>query len=76
MFKEPSKKEAIDEKLEFFIERTNNHIALVKGAAERIVEAYPEFEELLEQVEHHDASKFIEPELTPYIELTWSRRKK
>ena len=63
-----------DPKLKHFVDRTNNHIALVKKAAAEIVNAYPEYAELLSQVEMHDASKFEEPELTPYIELTWQKK--
>jgi hypothetical protein len=63
-----------DEKYEFFIERTNNHIRLVQEAAEKIVSAYPELGALVFQVDSHDASKFEDPELTPYIELTWKKK--
>jgi len=63
-----------DEKEQHFIDRTNKHIQLVQNAAAKIVEAYPEFAELLKQVEVHDDSKFEEPERTPYIEITWRHR--
>jgi len=63
-----------DEKYEFFLERTNNHIRLVQEATEKIVSAYPELGGLVFQVDSHDASKFEEPELTPYIELTWKKK--
>jgi len=63
-----------DEKEQFFLDRTNNHIRLVQNAAAKIVEAYPEFTELLKQVETHDASKLEEPEKTPYIEITWRHK--
>lgn len=62
------------EKEDFFRERTNKHIDRVQNAAEKIVDEYEEYRELLEQVKNHDASKFKEPELTPYIELTWSKK--
>jgi len=63
-----------EEKEAWFIERTNKHISLVKGAIEKIVAAFPEFDELLQRAEVHDASKFEEPEKTPYIELTWRHK--
>jgi len=63
-----------DPKVKHFVDRTNNHITLVKKAAAEIVKVYPEYAELLSQVEMHDASKFEEPELTPYIELTWQKK--
>ena len=62
------------EKREFFDKRTNKHIERVQNAAKKIVDEHPEYEELLEQVKDHDASKFKEPELTPYIELTWLKK--
>lgn len=63
-----------DEKEEFFEERTAFHISLVQDAAKKIVDAYPELSELSTQVEHHDGSKYEEPERTPYIELTWNKK--
>lgn len=63
-----------DEKEQFFVDRTNKHIQLVQNAAAKIVEAYPEFDELLKQVEVHDASKLEEPERTPYVEITWRHK--
>lgn len=66
--------EPADEKESYFIVRTNNHINLVKQAAQKIVDKYPELAELLGQVENHDASKFEEPERTPYIEISWRHK--
>jgi hypothetical protein len=43
-------------------------------AAKKIVDAYPEFDKLLQMVEVHDASKFEEPEKTPYISITWRHK--
>lgn len=63
-----------DEKEKWFIERTNNHIHLVQGACQKIVDNYPEFKELIEHGKKHDASKFEEPERTPYIELSWRKK--
>jgi hypothetical protein len=62
------------EKEQFFLDRTNKHIELVQKAAAKIVEAYPEFKVLLKQVEKHDESKFHEPEVGPYIEITWRHK--
>lgn len=63
-----------NEKEDWFEERTNKHIELVKKAAAKIVEKYSEFAVLVEEVKDHDASKFLEPERTPYIELTWQHK--
>jgi len=67
-----------EEKEKHFEDRTRKHIALVQKAAKKIATANPEFKEfdemaLLTQVENHDASKFEEPERTPYIELSWRK---
>jgi tRNA U34 5-carboxymethylaminomethyl modifying enzyme MnmG/GidA len=62
------------EKKDFFEKRTKKHIERVQNAAKKIVDKYPEYEKLLEQAEEHDASKFKEPEMTPYIELTWLKK--
>ncbi len=59
---------------DWFEERTRGHIERVQQAASEIVEEYPEFKELLEIVKVHDASKFEEPERTPYISLTWRHK--
>ena len=64
-----------EDKVEFFKERTNKHIERVIDAAEQIVEAYPEFKEVMKIVEKHDASKFEEPEYSPYLDLTWNKFK-
>ena len=63
-----------NEKEDHFVNRTNKHIALVKKACIKIVEAYPKFKDLLDRAEIHDASKFKEPERTPYIEISWRHK--
>jgi hypothetical protein len=62
------------EKEQYFRDRTNKHIGLVQNAAAKIVAAYPEFADLLTMCRHHDASKFCEPECSPYVELTWQHK--
>ena len=64
----------MDEKEKYFEDRTNRHIHLVQKAAQNIVDAYPEFSDLLKEVEHHDDSKLEEPERTPYIDITWKKK--
>jgi hypothetical protein len=61
-------------KEKWFEERTNRHIKLVKEAARVLVDKYPEFKDLLDEVEEHDASKFQEPEREAYIELTYRHK--
>jgi len=62
------------EKKDFFEQRTKKHIERVQNAAKKIVDEFPEYEKLLEQVKNHDSTKFEEPEMTPYIELTWNKK--
>jgi hypothetical protein len=64
-----------DEMKKYFIKRTNNHISLVRKSINKIIKDFPEFkEELEERAKVHDDSKFEEPEMTPYISLTWRKR--
>lgn len=63
-----------DKKYSYFIERTKKHIELVQKAAQKIVDKFPDFKELINVAGEHDASKFEEPELTPYIELSWRKK--
>jgi len=61
--------------MDYYLERTNKHIGLVQGAAAKIEKAYSEeFAGLVEQAEDHDSSKLEEPELTPYVAITWRHK--
>lgn len=62
------------EKLDFFLERTQDHIQRVQNAAQAIATEYPEFEAVVKQAEEHDASKYEEPEKDAYVELTWLKK--
>lgn len=64
-----------DEMTKWFHNRTNKHISLVKNYAKIIEKFMPEFDSLSDQVKDHDKSKFEEPELTPYIHITWKYKK-
>lgn len=54
-----------------FEKRTRKHIGLVGEFCDKIADKHPEFKELLERKKVHDASKFEEPEYTPYLFVTW-----
>lgn len=60
-----------DGKLEYFMERTNKHIDLVKKYMSKIVQNFPQYEELSDRIELHDKTKFENPELEPYVYITW-----
>ena len=68
------KKAIKDNKKQYFLDRTKKHISLVQKSVKKIVEEYPEFSDLIKKVKKHDQSKFEEPELTPYISLTWRKK--
>lgn len=61
-----------DEKISYFLKRTNAHIQRVQDNAEVVVRNFPELEELSMRIKIHDESKFKEPEREPYIELSWN----
>lgn len=60
----------------FFEMRTRYHIALVQKYGERLmILASPNGGDFLRQLSIHDLSKFVEPERTPYVEITKLYRK-
>lgn len=55
----------------WYEERTNKHINLVKKYCEKIADNFEEFEELRKRAKVHDDSKFKSPEKSPYVFITW-----
>lgn len=62
---------ATDEMKEWFEKRTNLHISLVGKYCQKIAEKFPEYKGLVERAKVHDKSKFEEPEISPYVWITW-----
>ena len=63
---------ATSEMKEFFDARTKKHIDLVKKYCKKIYDIYgDQFEGIIERGEAHDESKWTEPEMEPYIFITW-----
>jgi hypothetical protein len=61
----------------FFKERTKKHIDLVKKYCEKIQEVYgDQFEGIVERGKTHDQSKWADPEVVPYIYITWDYKHK
>jgi len=61
----------------FFEERTNKHIGLVKQYLRESCEHYPELADVLEKRgEEHDCSKLKPPEYEPYVHITWQYKVK
>jgi len=54
-----------------FKKRTDAHIALVQKYCRRLEQSSPELKGLIARGEVHDDSKYNDPELLPYIWLTW-----
>lgn len=63
------------EMLDFFHKRTDMHIKLVQKYCKKIEEYDPEqFKGLCDQAKDHDKSKLEDPEIEPYVYVTWSYR--
>ena len=57
---------------DFFYERTNNHINLVKKYCKKIYDYDKKrFDGIIERGEEHDQSKFLEPEKESYVYISW-----
>lgn len=64
--------EPTQEMIDFFEKRTKEHIDRVKKFCKKIDELFPgRFDGIISRGEEHDASKFNEPEYTPYLFITW-----
>jgi len=64
--------EITSEMKEFFNKRTKRHIDLVKKYCKKVFDEFgEEFEGIIERGESHDESKFKDPEIEPYVLITW-----
>jgi len=60
------------EMLDWFKKRTNKHIELVQKYCKKIQDYDNDrFKGLVEKAKNHDASKFEDPEIEPYVYITW-----
>lgn len=67
-----SKDNNMEEMKKFFQKRTDKHVSLVRKFCEKIQDYDPEkFDGLVERGQKHDQSKYENPELDPYIYITW-----
>jgi len=67
-----NKPENYDEMRDWFEKRTNKHIERVQKYCKKIEDYDPkQFKGLVEQAKQHDQSKFKDPEIEPYIHITW-----
>lgn len=65
------KSKITDEMIDWFNERTNRHIDLVKEYCKKLEVMDKKYVGLAEIGKNHDASKFVDPERIPYIYITW-----
>ena len=56
---------------DWFEKRTNKHIGFVQKYCKKIADHDESFEELIKRGEIHDQSKFKDPEIDPYIYISW-----
>lgn len=68
-----------DEMAKHFYKRTKMHIKAIQTFASRILQdkelmKFINREEFIKDIENHDQSKFEDPEVKPYIRLTWRQR--
>jgi len=56
---------------DWFEKRTKKHIERVQKFCKKIVDYDDKYEELIERGEVHDQSKFEDPEIDPYIYISW-----
>ena len=69
IFENILEKENQEEKVAFFMQRTQDHIDRVKSAVYKIAQVHPEYTGVMDIAEVHDASKFEEPEKNRYYLL-------
>jgi hypothetical protein len=68
----PDKPDNYDEMKDWFDKRTKKHIERVQSYCKKIEDFDPErFKGLIERGEVHDQSKYKDPEVDPYIYVTW-----
>ena len=67
----PEKPENYQEMKDWFEKRTNRHIKLVQKYCKKIADYDDKFKELIERGKIHDQSKFKDPEIEPYIYISW-----
>lgn len=59
----------------YYNQRTYEHIAYVNKGANKLYNQFPELKDLMQRARTHDRSKFEKHEYTPYVWLSWKRKK-
>jgi len=72
LIKKENPQKMIEEMVTFFKDRTKKHIELVQKYCKKIYDYDKErFNDILERGKEHDQSKYHEPEMAPYVLITW-----
>ena len=70
--KKEDAEEATKEMRDWFKKRTDRHIQLVQKYCKKIADdGEPKFQDLIERGKVHDQSKFKDPEMEPYVFISW-----
>lgn len=65
------KPENYDEMKDWFYKRTDKHIKLVQKYCKKLADYDDKYSELIGRGKIHDQSKYKDPEVEPYIYVTW-----
>jgi len=71
IYKIAEKPDNYQEMREWFDKRTNKHIERVQKYCKKIEEYDDRFKGLVEQAKVHDQNKFKDPEVDPYVYISW-----
>lgn len=71
IYKIANKPDNYQEMRDWFDKRTNKHIERVQKYCKKIEEYDERFKGLVEQAKDHDQSKFKDPEVDPYVYISW-----
>ena len=65
------KPENYDKMKDWFDKRTMKHIEMVQKYCKKIADYSDDFKDLIERGKVHDASKYEDPEIDPYVYISW-----
>lgn len=72
LIKKENPQKMIEEMVTFFKDRTKKHIELVQKYCQKIYDYDKKrFSDILDRGKEHDQSKYNEPEMAPYVLITW-----
>ena len=67
-----SKYNITDEMRQHYLQRTDKHVQCVRKNMYHLMDEYPNMQtQLLKNAAAHDLTKYVEPEIIPYVFITW-----